>query len=84
MSRKQQLFGVLTVFVGCALAGSVLYAQTSFGRISGSVTDPSGASSSDTVVINVVDTTAPVISGVPADINATATSVNGAVVTFNP
>ncbi len=47
------------------------------------VTDPSGASSSDTVVINVVDTTAPVISGVPADINVTATSVSGAVVTFS-
>ncbi|MEI9972517.1 MAG: TonB-dependent receptor [Ignavibacteriota bacterium] len=29
--------------LACALAGSLLHAQTSFGRISGSVTDPSGA-----------------------------------------
>src|SRR6267154_4346588 len=43
MSRTQQLLAVLTALVGCALAGSALYAQTSFGRISGSVTDPSGA-----------------------------------------
>jgi hypothetical protein len=43
MSRKQHLRGVLIALVCCALAGSTLYAQTSFGRISGSVTDPSGA-----------------------------------------
>src|ERR1700676_3778285 len=40
MSRTRLLLAVL---VCCALAGSALYAQTSFGRISGSVTDPSGA-----------------------------------------
>ena len=40
MSRTQHFLAVL---VCCALAGSALYAQTSFGRISGSVTDPSGA-----------------------------------------
>src|SRR5215471_16987393 len=32
----------LVALIGCA-AGSALYAQTSFGRISGSVTDPTGA-----------------------------------------
>src|ERR1700694_516472 len=44
MSRKQHFLAVMTALAGCALAGSALYAQTSFGRISGSVTDPSGAS----------------------------------------
>src|SRR5258708_34169226 len=43
MSRTQHFFAVLSALVCCALAGSALYAQTSFGRISGSVTDPSGA-----------------------------------------
>src|SRR5258705_363025 len=43
MSRTQHLLAVLRALVCCALAGSALYAQTSFGRISGSVTDPSGA-----------------------------------------
>ena len=43
MSRKQ-IFLVITALAACSLAGSTLFAQTSFGRISGSVTDPSGAS----------------------------------------
>src|SRR5882762_4570421 len=43
MSRTQHFFPVLKALVCCALAGSALYAQTSFGRISGSVTDTSGA-----------------------------------------
>src|SRR5258708_9019051 len=43
MSRTQHLLAVLRALVCSALAGSALYAQTSFGRISGSVTDPSGA-----------------------------------------
>jgi hypothetical protein len=59
MSRKQHLLGVLIVLVGCALAGSALHAQTSFGRISGSVTDPSGASVPGTTIkITNVDTQA--------------------------
>jgi hypothetical protein len=44
MARKQHLLGIPAALVACALAGSILYAQTSFGRISGSVADPSGAS----------------------------------------
>jgi hypothetical protein len=43
MSRKYNFSAVLGALVCCALAGSALYAQTSFGRISGSVQDPSGA-----------------------------------------
>src|SRR5882762_12041412 len=43
MSRRQNFLVVLGALVCCALAGSALYAQTSFGRISGSVTDASGA-----------------------------------------
>src|SRR6266567_4449682 len=49
MSRRQNL-AVLSALVCCALAGSALYAQTSFGRISGSVTDPSGAAVPGAVV----------------------------------
>ena len=40
MSHSLRVLSALTV---CALAGSALNAQTSFGRISGSVMDPSGA-----------------------------------------
>src|ERR1700738_2735487 len=43
MSRKQDFLAVLGALVCCALAGSLLHAQTSFGRVSGSVTDASGA-----------------------------------------
>src|ERR1700730_4279973 len=43
MSRTRHFLAVVTALVCCALAGSALYAQTSFGRISGAVTDPSGA-----------------------------------------
>ncbi len=42
MFRKQQ-FRTLAVFAGLALAVPAIYAQTSVGRISGSVTDQSGA-----------------------------------------
>jgi hypothetical protein len=45
------------------------------------VTDPSGATSSDTVTIKVVDTTAPAIS-VPTDQVAEATGPTGAAVSF--
>ena len=59
MYRKQHLLGVLIALVGCALAGSALNAQTSFGRISGSVTDPSGASVPGAIIkITNVDTQA--------------------------
>src|SRR5260370_8985403 len=40
MSRTHHFLAVLAALVCCA---SALYAQTSFGRISGSVTDASGA-----------------------------------------
>src|SRR5258708_903613 len=43
MSRRQPVLAVLRALVCCALAASALYSQTSFGRISGSVSDPSGA-----------------------------------------
>src|SRR5258708_3462945 len=43
MSRTQHLFAVLATLLCFAFAPSALHAQTSFGRISGSVTDPSGA-----------------------------------------
>ena len=43
MSRKQYSLRVLSALTGCALMGSALYAQTSVGRISGSVTDASGS-----------------------------------------
>src|SRR5215471_21793788 len=39
----------LVALIGCA-AGSALYAQTSFGRISGSVVDPSGASIAGAII----------------------------------
>src|SRR6266404_6157962 len=42
MSRRQYSLAISRALVCCALAGSALYAQTSFGRISGSVTDTSG------------------------------------------
>ncbi len=44
MSRKQNLLAVRIALVCCAVTGFALYGQTSFGRISGIVTDPSGAS----------------------------------------
>jgi len=54
MSRTQFL-AVLTALVCYALAGSALYAQTSFGRISGSVTDASGAAIPN-ATIKIIDT----------------------------
>src|SRR5882724_8495878 len=43
MSCTRRCLVILSALVCCVLTCSVLYAQTSFGRISGSVTDPSGA-----------------------------------------
>src|SRR5436309_10777531 len=43
MSRKYVRCAVLSLAAFLALSTSALRAQTSFGRISGSVTDPSGA-----------------------------------------
>src|SRR5258708_15850073 len=44
MSQKYPFFTVLAAtLLVCALAGTPLYSQTSFGRISGTVTDASGA-----------------------------------------
>src|SRR5437660_1596062 len=43
MSRTKCISSVLRALVCCALAISLVQAQTSFGRIAGSVTDPSGA-----------------------------------------
>src|SRR5258706_11891337 len=52
MSRTQHFLAVLTALVCCA---SALYAQTSFGRISGSVTDASGAAIPN-ATIKIIDT----------------------------
>src|SRR5260370_17317145 len=43
MSQKYTFFSVLAALLVCTLAGTPLYSQTSFGRISGTVTDGSGA-----------------------------------------
>src|SRR5216683_905387 len=43
MSQKYPFFKVLAALLICALAGTPLYSQTSFGRISGTITDGSGA-----------------------------------------
>jgi hypothetical protein len=43
----------------------------------------SNQSSAQSFTISVVDTTAPVITGTPADVTATATSTSGAVVTYS-
>ena len=48
MSRKHLL--AVLVALCCALTGTALYAQTSFGRISGSVTDPTGAAVPGTTI----------------------------------
>jgi hypothetical protein len=59
MSRKESFLGLLAALVIFAFAGSSLSAQTSFGRISGSVTDPSGASVPNaTIKITNMDTQA--------------------------
>jgi hypothetical protein len=52
MSRRQHFLAVLAAVVCFA---SALYAQTSFGRISGSVTDPSGAAIPN-ATIKIIDT----------------------------
>jgi hypothetical protein len=55
MSRTQHFLAVRATLICCALAGSALYAQTSFGRISGSVTDASGAAIPG-ATIKIIDT----------------------------
>jgi VCBS repeat-containing protein len=47
------------------------------------VTDGQADSNVVTVTLEVVDTTAPVLSGVPGDVVATATSASGAVVSYS-
>lgn len=50
-----------------------------------SATDTGGKTGSDSFTFSVVDTTAPTLGTMPDDITATATSLNGAVVTYtNP
>jgi hypothetical protein len=66
MSRTQHFLAVLGALIGCALAGSALYAQTSFGRISGSVTDPSGAAIPG-VTIKIIDTETQIARTVESD-----------------
>src|SRR4051794_18854380 len=79
MFRKQHLSQVLRVLLCCALGsaltGSALYAQTSFGRISGSVTDPSGASIPGATV-KVTNTETQNIRSVEADSNGLYTVTN--------
>ena len=43
MSRKQGLIRILSALAACAIFAAALAAQTSFGRISGTVTDSTGA-----------------------------------------
>jgi len=46
-------------------------------------TDKAGNTATDTFKVTVVDTTPPVISGMPSDMKVTATSAQGATVTYN-
>src|SRR6185369_7166203 len=67
MSRKYHLLRALVL--GCSvLAGPALYAQTSFGRISGSVTDPTGAAI-PSAAIKITNTETQSVRSVAADGN---------------
>src|SRR5258708_22689949 len=68
MSRTQHFLVVLSALVCCALAGSALYAQTCFGRISGSVTDASGASVPG-ATIKIINTETQTVRTVETDAN---------------
>ena len=61
-------------------AGAVLSLGTT--SVACSVTDAAGASDSDTFDVTVVDTTAPVIAGMPEDVSVTTESSTGTSVTF--
>jgi hypothetical protein len=61
-------------------AGSVLPLGTT--TVSCSVTDAAGASDADTFGVTVVDTTPPVLAGMPADRSATTSDAGGAAVTY--
>src|ERR1700719_4105255 len=75
MSRTQHFPAVLGALIGCALAGSALYAQTSFGRISGSVTDASGAAVPG-ATIKIIDTETQTARTVETDGNGFYTVTN--------
>src|SRR6266567_983312 len=78
MSRTQHFLAVITAIAAlicCALAPSALYAQTSFGRISGSVTDPSGAAVPG-VTIKIINTETQTARTVETDSNGFYTVTN--------
>src|SRR5260221_7291832 len=72
MSRTQHFLAVLTALVCCA---SALYAQTSFGRISGSVTDASGAAVPG-ATIKIINTETQTARAVETDDNGFYTVTN--------
>src|SRR5437868_7287604 len=72
MSRTQHFLAVLAALVCCA---SALYAQTSFGRISGSVTDASGAAIPG-ATIKIIDTETQTARTVETDGNGFYTVTN--------
>ncbi|MEY2536677.1 MAG: hypothetical protein QOG67_417, partial [Verrucomicrobiota bacterium] len=75
MSRTQHFFAVLTALIYCAFAGSALNAQTSFGRISGSVTDSSGAAIAG-ATIKIINTETQTARTVESDDNGFYTVTN--------
>src|SRR5260370_40332573 len=72
MSRTHHFLAVLAALVCCA---SALYAQTSFGRISGSVTDASGAAIPG-ATIKIIDTETQTARTVETDGNGFYTVTN--------
>jgi len=69
------------VSVTCELApGSVFPLETT--TVTCSASDAAGNPATATFTVGVVDTTPPVLSGIPANITVTATSTSGAVVTW--
>ena len=70
-----------TVAVSCSPSSGTVFAL-GISTVTCTATDAAGNSFNDSFTVTVQDTTAPVLSGIPADISIEAVDANGAVVSY--